>query len=52
MERVTLHYSALGVEALFKHLPRLEEYLKVEFNDGLVSNVRIPLHSSPLAPAN
>jgi len=48
MERLERHYSALGIELLFKHHPGLEEYLKAEYDDDFVSEV----HSSSCSVAS
>jgi hypothetical protein len=42
IERLTQHYSALGVTTLFEHLPRLETYLSDAFDDKLTSEVCPP----------
>jgi hypothetical protein len=44
MMKLERHYTALGVEVLFRHHPKLEEYLKGEFDETLVSKVRLPFH--------
>jgi hypothetical protein len=44
MERLANHYMALGIEVLFKRHPRLEDYLRASYDDGLVAKVRPPLY--------
>jgi hypothetical protein len=51
MERLGMHYAALSVELLFKHHPRLEEYLAERYDDKLVTTVCLSSYShTSLAP--
>lgn len=40
MERVQTHHMMLGVDTLFKHSPKLQEYLEAEYDTELVASVR------------
>jgi len=40
--KIERYYSSLGVDLLFKHHPKLEEYLKQNFDDKLVGLVCLP----------
>jgi hypothetical protein len=46
--KIEMHYSLLSVEYLFERHPRLEEYLKEDFDDKLVAGVRLASHNSTL----
>ena len=49
IEKIERYYSSLGVDLLFKHHPKLEEYLRQSFDDGLVGLVRLPSYDSTIS---
>jgi hypothetical protein len=50
MMRLERHYAALGVDVLFRHHPKLEEYLKEEFDETFISSVRYLFHMPGIVP--
>lgn len=41
IEKIETYYSSLGIDVLFKHIPKLQQHMRAKYDDDLVTEVQL-----------